>query len=81
MTERVRIHVYFGSLCKSELLDYTLPFEKNLTNILNDLGVSKDNHKRYVMKLTNGGIVDKNELLFHDDRVLILLKDEVIPFL
>ena len=31
------------------------------------------------MKLTNGGVVERNEVLFHDDRVIILLKDDIIP--
>lgn len=81
MSSRIRIHVYFGTLCKSEVLDTKHSFAKNFSNILTNLGISADHHKRYVMKLTNGGVVEKNEVLFHDDRVIVILKDDIIPIL
>ena len=81
MSSRIRIHIYFGSLCKSEILDCSKSFDANLKEIIANLGIAPENEQKYTMKLTNGGIVDKNEVLFHDDRVMILPKDEVIPIM
>ena len=76
---RIRIHVYFGALCKSEVIDQSLPFEVSFAKILTNLGVAAENHSKYVMKLTNGGVVERSEVLYHDDRVIILIRDDIIP--
>lgn len=45
------------------------------------MGIPVENHGKYTMKLTNGGVVERNEVLFHDDRVIIILKDDIIPLI
>ncbi|CDW86622.1 far1-related protein [Stylonychia lemnae] len=78
-SNRIRIHVYFGSLCKSEVIDQSVPFDISFSKILLNLGIPPENHNKYVMKLTNGGVVERSEVLYHDDRVIILIRDDIIP--
>eukprot|EP00347_Sterkiella_histriomuscorum_P012508 403368312 len=81
MFQRIRIHIYFDQICKSEVLDLNIPFEQNFARVLLNLGIPSNNHYKYVMKLTNGGVVERNEVLFHDDRVIILMKEDIIPII
>lgn len=78
MSKLVRIHFYFGPICKSEIIDYSKSFSDNKLEVFNQFGISKENSENYVLKLMNGGVVERNEVLFHDDRVMILLKEDFI---
>ena len=66
---RCRVHVYFGSLCKAEVVDMTVDFSENLNNILSDFGLDKDKQKDYCLKLMSGGLVEKNDVLFQEDKI------------
>ena len=80
MSKIVRVHFYFGPTCRSEVIDYEKPFEENRKSLLKLFGISEETHQNYMLKLMNGGLVEKNEVLFHDDRVMILLKEDVLKF-
>jgi|LauGreDrversion4_2_1035121.scaffolds.fasta_scaffold55330_5 hypothetical protein len=34
--------------------------------------------EKYLLKLVNGGLIDSNGLVFHDDRVMIVPKEEFL---
>lgn len=73
----IRIHVYFGQLCKTLVIDKQHTFEQNYLDTLRSLGITCYPEK-YVMKLVNGGVIDSNEALMNEDRVMILPLQEVI---
>ena len=73
----IRIHAYFGQLCKTLVVDKTHTFDENFLETLRSLGITCHPEK-YVMKLVNGGVVDSNEALMSEDRVMILPVQEVI---
>jgi hypothetical protein len=86
-TQSIRIHVYLGSLCRSEMFDKNRDFEKNKAELLDKFGIGsrltthelkQAEYSKYVLKLVNGGQVDSNNLVFHDDRVIILPQEEFL---
>ena len=42
-----RVHVYFGTVCKAEIVDVKEKFEVNLDNILKSFGLDKEHQKDY----------------------------------
>ena len=73
----IRIHVYFGSICKTLVIDKTHSFESNFFDTLRSFGINSHPEK-YKLKLANGGVVDNNESLMNEDRVLIIPLQEVL---
>ena len=74
-------------MCRSEIFHPDRDFYDNKIEILTKFGVgskltSEEEKKKecdkYVLKLMNGGPVDSNGVLFHDDRVLIIPKEEFL---
>ncbi|CAI2381914.1 unnamed protein product [Moneuplotes crassus] len=72
-----RVHVYYGTICKAQIVDLARPFEKNLVCILSNFGLESKKDD-YCLKLTSGGLVEKNDVLFHEDKICILLKKAAI---
>ena len=73
----IRIHVYFGSVCKTLVINKAHPFEQNFLETLRYFGINSHPEK-YKLKLANGGVVENNETLIHEDRVLIIPLQEVM---
>ena len=82
-----RIHFYLGPICRSEVINQKATFSANKNDILDKFGVGKrlrtDEEKqaerdKYVFKFMNGGPVESNDVLFNDDRVLILPKEKYL---
>ena len=73
-----RIHVYHGAVCKAQVIDTSKDFSENLVHILSSFGMNEEEQKDYCLKLTSGGLVEKNEVLFQEDKVCILLKSSAI---
>ena len=74
-------------MCRSEIINPSLDFAVNKKEILAKFGIgaklSSDEEKeteyaKYTLKLKDGGPVDKNGVLFHDDRVLIIPREEFL---
>ena len=38
----------------------------------------ENEYSKYLLKLKDGGLVEKNGVLFHDDRVLIIPREEYL---
>ena len=82
----IRVHVYLGMFCRSEMFDKSQPFEDNKHQILAKFGIGSDlnpeerqkERDKYVFNLVNGGVVDANNLVFHDDRVIIRPRDDYL---
>ena len=82
----IRIHVYLGTLCRSEIFDKSKEFDDNKDALLEKFGIGsklppdeqRQERSKYILKLVNGGHVDANNLVFHDDRVIILPKEEYL---
>ena len=83
----IRVHFYLGPVCRSEIINPDIEFATNKSEILAKFGIgiklSNDEDKqaeynKYTLKLKDGGLVEKNGVLFHDDRVLIIPKDEYL---
>ena len=83
----IRVHVYLGTLCRSEVFDKSREFKTNRDELLESFGIGchlgsnaemAAEREKYCLKLSNGGLVDSNALLFHDDRVLILPKEDYL---
>lgn len=70
----VWIHVYFGSLCKAQIIDTSKSFSENEQMIYSDFGITEEDRKNLCLKLQSGGLIEKNEVMFPEDRVVILLK-------
>lgn len=75
----IRVHAYFGQVCKTLIIDKGLTFKENHHEVLRSLGITCHPEK-YVIKLVNGGAVESNEALMNEDRVLILPIQEVLNF-
>ena len=75
----IRVHAYFGQVCKTLIIDKGLSFKENHLNLLRSFGITSQPEK-YVVKLANGGTVDSNEALMNEDRILILPVQEVLNF-
>ena len=73
----IRIHAYFGTLCKTLVIDKAHTFQQNFFETLRSLGITCHPEK-YVMKLANGGVVDANDALMNEDRVLIIPLQDVM---
>lgn len=82
----IRIHVYLGTVCRCEVFDKARPFDLNKKDILEAFGIAKkldsnekqEEREKYCLKLVNGGLIDSNNLVFHDDRVMILPREEFL---
>jgi hypothetical protein len=82
----IRIHVYLGTICRSEMFDKSRDFNDNKHDILDRFGIGsklqheeqKQEREKYIFKLVNGGHVDANNLVFHDDRVIILPREDYL---
>ena len=83
----IRVHFYLGPVCRSEVINSEVDFEVNKSQILAKFGIgvklSSDEDKqaeyaKYTLKLKDGGPVEKNGVLFHDDRVLIIPREEFL---
>ena len=80
----MRVHFYLGPQCRTEIFDPSRDFKRNKNDILEKFGIGKKLNEqekqaecnKYVLKLMNGGIVKDNSVIFHDDRVVILPKEE-----
>jgi hypothetical protein len=59
------------------VIDKTHTFQQNFFETLRSLGITCHPEK-YVMKLANGGVVDANEALMNEDRVLIIPVQDVM---
>lgn len=78
--------MYLGTLCRSEIFDKARDFEENKDSLLDKFGIGNKlqpedqrlERSKYILKLVNGGHVDGNHLVFHDDRVMILPKEEYL---
>lgn len=74
----IRIHVYFGPTnCRTLVLDKSLPYKENFFSILRSLGITSEPDK-YMLKLVNGELVESNDSITNDDRILIIPLVEVI---
>lgn len=78
MQKLVRVHFYLGPICRSEVIDHSKPFHENRSIVLSLFGISPETQENYTLKLIDGGLVERNEVLFHDDRVMILPKEGVL---
>ena len=82
----IRIHVYLGQLCRSEIFDKNKDFKTNKDELLAKFGIGSKlppeeqqyERDKYILKLVNGGYLDANNLVFHDDRVIILPKEDYL---
>ena len=75
----IRVHAYFGQVCKTIVIDKVNSYKENHLSILRNFGITSQPEK-YVIKLANGGTVDSNEALMNEDRILILPIQEVLNF-
>jgi hypothetical protein len=68
------------------MFDKNRDFVDNKNEILEKFGIGsklpqeeqKFERDKYLFKLVNGGHVDANNLVFHDDRVIILPKEDYL---
>ena len=80
------MHIYLGTICRSEVFDKSRDFELNKNDILEKFGIASKlppaekamEREKYLLKLVNGGLIDSNGLVFHDDRVMIVPKEEFL---
>jgi hypothetical protein len=42
-----RVHVYFGQVCKAEVVDNTKEFDENVSSILASFGLEKEQQNDY----------------------------------
>ena len=78
MSKTIRIHTSFGPICKSLVFDKAAPFKQNIKDILESFGIPKEEHSKYALKLVNGGLVEQNDVLLHEDKVAIIPLQEII---
>lgn len=83
----LRIHFYLGPICRTEVINPNASFTANKHDILDKFGIGKrlktdderiEERNKYVFKLMNGGPVESNNVLCHDDRVLILPREKYL---
>lgn len=83
----IRVHFYLGPVCRSEIINPDLDFSVNKNEILAKFGIGMrleseaekaSEYSKYLLKLKDGGLVEKNGVLFHDDRVLIIPREEFL---
>jgi hypothetical protein len=82
----IRIHIYLGTVCRSEVFDKARDFKLNKNDLLERFGIASKlplaeqliEKEKYCLKLVNGGLVDSNSLIFHDDRIMILPKEDFL---
>ena len=76
-----------GPVCRSEIINPELDFEVNKKEILSKFGIGaklandaekETEYRKYTLRLKDGGPVEKNGVLFHDDRVLIIPREEFL---
>jgi hypothetical protein len=68
------------------VFDKSRDFELNKSDILDKFGIASKlpltdqamEREKYLLKLVNGGLIDSNGLVFHDDRVMIVPKEEFL---
>ena len=82
----IRIHIYLGTICRSEVFDKSREFSHNKNDLLDKFGIGSKlpadeqtiERDKYLLKLVNGGLIDSNNLVFHDDRIMILPREEFL---
>ena len=70
--KQIRVHFYLGEVCRSEMVDLDLAFESTRQRVLLKFGVQPSEVDAFAFKLMNGGPVESAEVLFHDDRVMLV---------
>ena len=73
---RIRVHVYLGTICQTEVFNQKLTFEENVDNIFSSFLIPVESRQNYILKLFHGGIVNSNNVLQPDDRLTILPNDK-----